>query len=263
MADSTGSGLAEFLRSHLQQGMTVIDVGANVGNVTVAAAAAVGVSGHVIAYEPGPAAGEALRRRCREWPQVEVRQRAVCGATGHLSFFVDPTKSTSSTLFAAVTGRAHQRVRVTACSLDSELDSLPPVDFIKIDAQAAEGHILEGSRRLLKRDKPLLIVELWPAGLKTAGTDAAQMLERLGGLGYHFHPVNAKGAVGSDLRIRASLNGSLSSAAINVLAHPRRWPSRRWLDVAPPAPCVLEPRRRQLCRPWASASTLQEREETG
>jgi FkbM family methyltransferase len=251
VADSTHSGLAEFFRSHLRPGMTVIDIGANVGEVALAAAAAVGVSGRVIAYEPGPAAAQVLRERSRHSPQVEIRQVAVSNTCGKVRFLVDPTKSTSATLFAGVAGPNHRPVNVTVCSLDSELPTLPVgIDVIKIDAQGAEGRILEGARRLLKRDKPLLVFELWKPGLHAAETSAERLLQRLAGFGYHFHPVNGKGAIGNDERIRALLAGTLHSSALNVIGHPRRWPSRRWLSVATPAPCAIAPARRELCRPW-------------
>jgi len=250
VADSTGSGLAAFLQSHLRPGMTVLDVGANIGGVTAAAAEIVGADGRVFAYEPGAAAVQTLRERCVRWSHVNIRHTAVSDACGHMFFFVDAGKSTSATLFADLTGEGHERVLVPVCSLDSELAGLPPVDFIKIDAQGAEGRILEGARRLLKRDKPLVIFELWPSGLKAARTDAEHMLQRMAGLGYHFHPINGKGAIGSDLRVRALLDGVLRSSAVNVLAHPRRWPSRRWAAV--PAPCLLPRERRELCRPWVA-----------
>jgi FkbM family methyltransferase len=231
--------------------MTVIDVGANVGDVALAAAAIVGASGRVIAYEPGPAAAGELRERSRHSPQVEIRQAAVSDRCGAVHFFVDPTKSTSATLFAGVAGPNHRAVNVTVCSLDSELPTLPVgIDVIKIDAQGAEGRILEGARRLLKRDKPLLVFELWTPGLQAAESSGEVLLQRLAAFGYHFHPVNAKGAIGNDERIRALLAGTLRSSALNVMGHPRRWPSRRWLAVAPPAPCALAPARRELCRPW-------------
>jgi FkbM family methyltransferase len=255
VADSTGSGLTEFVRSHLRPGMAVIDVGANVGGITAVAAATVGDAGCVIAYEPGPAAVHALRERCGRLPHVEIRESAVCDTGGRIDFFVDATKSTSATLFQGLGGSAHERVTVASCSLDSELSSLPPIDFIKVDAQGAEGRVLEAARRLLKRDKPLIVFELWPSGLRAAGTDPDGLLQRLEGLGYHFHPLNAKGAVGNDLRIHALLAGTLRSSAINVVAHPRRWPSRRWLSVAAPAPCVLAPARRALCRAWSTLNT--------
>jgi FkbM family methyltransferase len=234
--------------------MNVIEIGANVGLLTIVAADAVGDRGRVIAYEPAPDTVQTLRRACRSCPHVEIRQAAVADRPGARRFFVDLSASTSSTLYAAAAGPNHRAVLAAVCSLDSELPTLPDaIDFIKIDAQGAEGYIFEGARRLLKRDKPLIIFELWPDGLRAAGVDPGYLLERLAGLGYHFHPVNAKGAVGNDARIAALLVGSLRSSVLNVLAHPRRWPSRRWGALAPPAPCVLPRERRALCRPWGAA----------
>jgi len=56
---------------------------------------------------------------------------------------------------------------------------------IKIDAQGAEGRIFEAGRKLLKRDKPLIILELWPDGLRSARPDPTVLLDRLAGPGYH------------------------------------------------------------------------------
>jgi hypothetical protein len=202
MADSTHSGLTAFLLAQLREGMTVVDIGANRGELTAVAAACVGTSGRVVAYEPSPAT-----------------------------------------------------IPVTVQTLDAEAPLLPPVDLIKIDAQGAEGRIFEGARRLLKRDKPLLIFELWPHGLRAAGTDGTRLLDDLAGLGYHFHPLNAKGRVGHDGKIRALLAGELRSAALNVVAHPRRWPAREWREVRPPEACVLPRPQRGLCHAWIASES--------
>lgn len=253
MADSTHSGLTAFLVTQLREGMTVVDIGANQGELTAVAAACVGTSGRVIAYEPSPATAQALRVRLGDAPQVEIRQCALAGRAGTSVFYVDPSKSTSSTLYPEAIGPARKEIRVRVETLDAEMPQLPPVDLIKIDAQGAEGRILEAARRLLKRDKPLLIFELWPHGLRAAGTDGTRLLNDLAGLGYHFHPLNAKGRVGHDGKIRALLAGELRSAALNVVAHPRRWPAREWREARPPEPCVLPRTRRALCHAWTAA----------
>ena len=253
MADSTHSGLTAFLLTQLCEGMTVVDIGANQGELTAVAAACVGTSGRVIAYEPSPATARALRARLGGARHVEVHQRALAGRAGTSRFYIDPSKSTSSTLYPDAIGPVRQEIRVTVQTLDAEAPLLPPVDLIKIDAQGAEGRIFAGARRLLKRDKPLLIFELWPHGLRAAGTDGVRLLDRLAGLGYHFHPLNAKGRVGHDGKIRQLLAGELRSAALNVVAHPRRWPAREWRDVRPPEPCVLPRSERALCHAWMTS----------
>lgn len=255
MADSTHSGLTLFLLAQLREGMTVVDIGANQGELTAVAAGCVGASGNVIAYEPSPVTADALRARLARERHVEIRQCALAGHVGKSAFYVDPSKSTSSTLYPDAIGPIRKQVRVRVQTLNAEMDQLPPVDLIKIDAQGAEGAILEGARRLLKRDKPLLIFELWPHGLRAAGTDGARLLDRLAGLGYHFHPLNAKGRVGHDGKIRQLLAGKLRSAALNVVAHPRRWPAREWRDVRPPEPCVLPRSERARCHAWIASES--------
>jgi FkbM family methyltransferase len=255
MADSTHSGLTAFLLTQLRAGMTVVDIGANQGELTAVAAACVGPSGNVVAYEPSPATAEALRTRLAGARHVEIRQCALAGRVGNSPFYVDPSKSTSSTLYPDAIGPVRKQVRVAVQTLDAEMVQLPPVDLIKIDAQGAEGRIFEGARRLLKRDKPLLIFELWPHGLRAAGTDGTRLLDGLAGLGYHFHPLNAKGRIGHDGKIRALLAGELRSAALNVVAHPRRWPAREWRDIRPPEPCVLPRSHRALCHAWLTSES--------
>jgi FkbM family methyltransferase len=255
MADSTHSGLTAFLLAQLYEGMTVVDIGANQGELTAVAAACVGPSGNVVAYEPSPATARALRVRLGDARHCEIRQCALAERAGKSAFYVDPSKSTSSTLYPDAIGPVRQKIRVTVQTLDAEAPLLPPVDLIKIDAQGAEGRIFEGARRLLKRDKPLLIFELWPHGLRAAGTDGTRLLNDLAGLGYHFHPLNAKGRVGHDGKIRALLAGELRSAALNVVAHPRRWPAREWREIRPPEPCVLPRTHRALCHAWIAADS--------
>jgi FkbM family methyltransferase len=252
MADPTMSGLATFVRAHVRPGMNVIDIGANVGDVTAIAAEAVGPSGRVIAYEPSPLTALALQARFRQHSQVDLRAVAIADRVEHAAFYVDPSKSTSSTLYSGAIGPDRAAVDVPVTTLDNELPLLPAIDLIKVDAQGAEARIFEAARRLLKRDKPLLVFEVWPDGLRAAGNDATVLLDRLAGLSYHFHPLNAKGRLGHPGKIRALIAGQTRSKAMNVVAHPRRWPARRWQPVLTATSCVIPRRYRWLCQPWTT-----------
>ena len=54
------------LRRFLRPGMVVADVGANIGYYTWLAASAIGPTGRVLAFEPGPYAFDRLQRVVRE-----------------------------------------------------------------------------------------------------------------------------------------------------------------------------------------------------
>lgn len=112
MADSTGSALTIFLQEHLRPDMTVLDIGTNVADITAIAAEVVGHDGRVIAYEPGRDAFGSLQNRFSQHPQVQVRHTAVSDRPGVAEFFVDLSKSTSSTLFSRVAEPSYERCRV-------------------------------------------------------------------------------------------------------------------------------------------------------
>jgi FkbM family methyltransferase len=239
--------LSAFLRAHLRAGMNVIDIGANVGVVSAVAANIVGPTGRVIAYEPTPSLIPGLNERFHDAENVEVRHSAVAGHTGTTTFLTDLSKSTVNTLYAGAIWEGATSVTVPVCSLDDEMSSLPPIDVIKIDAQGAEARIFAAARRLLKRDKPLLIFELWEHGLSAAGTSANDILDALARFSYHFHPLNAKGEVGRDSKIHRFLAGLTRAKAINVVGHPRRWPGHRWRGDVIPLACITGTR---SCPQW-------------
>ena len=71
-------------------------------------------------------------------------------------------------------------------TIDSFVSSIPErrVDFLKIDAQGAEGLILEGAAGTLTRLNVTIFAEFWPWGLLNMGTDPRAFLDKLRRLGY-------------------------------------------------------------------------------
>jgi hypothetical protein len=68
------------------------------------------------------------------------------------------------------------------------------VDFVKIDVQGFEGHVLAGLERTIRNSPGLiLMVEFWPSGLKQAGTDPRGFLEMLEAFGLTLHELLDRG----------------------------------------------------------------------
>ena len=60
-----------------------------------------------------------------------------------------------------------------------------PVCLLKIDVQGFEGKVVQGAHDLItKQGVQHILVELWPSGMRNAGTDPAKFLESLYDLGY-------------------------------------------------------------------------------
>jgi hypothetical protein len=73
--------------------------------------------------------------------------------------------------------------RVQGYTLDQQVGQLP-VDWLKIDVEGHELHVLRGAEKILRTYKPLVIIELQAGNQKMAGHTTAEVVDFLGGCGY-------------------------------------------------------------------------------
>src|SRR5579864_401516 len=154
-----------FLRHWLKPGMTAIDIGANLGVYAMPMARLVAPSGQVFAYEPGSAARTFLEKsRDRNGAgNLRVIAAALSDSEryGHLILGASSELSRldgSGTVEHGEGTAPSEAVRITC--LDAENASLPPVDFVKIDAEGEEERILDGGRCFFDRHSPLVLFEI-------------------------------------------------------------------------------------------------------
>ncbi len=191
-----GLPFASYLRHALAPGGVFIDVGANVGYYTLAAAAHVGSAGRVLAFEPDPITFEALRRSIelnRMAAHVTCVNEALSSFRGGAEIY--RTDGTSHSLVAATAvyrnfaGAA--QVRVTSLDAWMETAASPPsrVDLIKIDVEGEEPRTVAGMLATLpKVGLPDLWIEVrGPQGSKRAPSTFAPVREQLGALGYESY----------------------------------------------------------------------------
>lgn len=175
-------GTVAYLKQALRPGMTAVDVGANIGGLTLVMARSVGPQGRVIAVEPGPQSLRWLRRNvARNGAENVIVVDAAAGArTERRSFNVEENLVLGSFY-------AHPWVQWgwTVDVHQTTLDQLAPdvVDLVKIDVEGAELEVLQGAPRLLASG-PRLIVEWWPYGLIHCGHSPTALLSALVDFGY-------------------------------------------------------------------------------
>jgi FkbM family methyltransferase len=135
----------QFLRSYLRPGDVVIDVGANVGTTTLAAAAIVGERGHVVAIEPHPrifgylSANVALNAA----NNVQLHNTALGEQPGTVRFTDERADD-----FNGVTTAA-DAMTLPIRRLDDLLGEPPAISLLKIDVEGFELFVLRGSTRTL------------------------------------------------------------------------------------------------------------------
>lgn len=146
-------------------GDVFVDVGANVGSWTLAAARAVGPQGLVIAVEPVPHMADALRRsaRANRLANVRVAEVALAEAGGTRPFSVEHGNSGGSRLglmdndaereFSAIT------VRTAPLDEVAREHGLSRLDVVKIDVEGFESDVLAGAGGSLERFAPAIVME--------------------------------------------------------------------------------------------------------
>ncbi|HKZ11185.1 MAG TPA: FkbM family methyltransferase [Rhodanobacteraceae bacterium] len=190
--------IVPFLKDFLQPGMTFIDIGANIGEISLVAAKRVGYAGHVIAFEPIDAIADEFQANAErnELKQISIARTGLSEVAGdRVPIYVSCGQGNPGdkhnglgSLYGAATGASPLQY-IETTTLDAWLDGHPVdrVDLIKIDIEGAELPCLKGAQQTLQRFKPAIIIELQDTTAITAGYRATDILEYLTGLGYTFH----------------------------------------------------------------------------
>lgn len=166
------------LRRLVGNGMTVLDVGANVGVYTRLLSRAVGPGGTVIAFEPSGENHRRLLQLTRGLGNVTVVRAAVGEATGTAQLYVSKDLNVDHRTYDAGTGSEVQEVDIVR--LDDRIAPGTRIDFMKIDVQGYELQVLRGALRVLRENPQLrLFMEFWPHGLRQAGTGPRELLDFL------------------------------------------------------------------------------------
>ncbi len=160
----------EFWRSWIKLGMTVIDVGANVGVYTFSAAKRVGKEGLVLAVEPFSKCVSYLEETCRinqlDW--IRICAGAASNRNGTVKLGLSSASEVNEIIDSEVVldeAGNHTFTRdfeiVNCFTLDSlvEREGVSRLDFLKIDAEGHEIEVLTGCDRILREFSPIILYE--------------------------------------------------------------------------------------------------------
>ena len=174
-------------------GMTVVDVGANVGLYTLLASALVGSAGRVVAVEPSSENCRLilLSLEANEAANVELfpvaldRARGWSNLSGHFGSNGGLVPADPSSLASGWSEI------VPTFALDDLVDG--PVHFLKIDVEGAEGRVVAGAQRILRRRDPS-----WPPSSasrccpRVSGISGEEYLDGLRGPGLPDLPLQPR-----------------------------------------------------------------------
>ena len=187
-----------FFQSACRDGMTFLDVGANLGYYTALAARAVGPNGRVLAVEPDPDSFGYLEQTiaANAVGNVQAFPVAASDAPATLPLYISTDNRGDNRLYAS--GEDRPQVEVAARPLDALLreNKIDTVDLIKIDVQGYEPKVISGLRETITASPNLtLLTEFWPQGIDEAGEDANEFLQTLRELGLTLHELQPDGSL--------------------------------------------------------------------
>ncbi|HIE09321.1 MAG TPA: FkbM family methyltransferase [Armatimonadetes bacterium] len=195
--------VTKLLSEELEEGMNVIDIGANIGYYVLLEAKRVGPEGKVYAIEPVPRTFDTLTLNIQVngLSNVECFPVAIAEQTGFVEMNVTVSSNWSHVVSGDVermktegfrkffAGAVERRIKVPALTLDEfvERAGVERVNFIRMDIEGYEVKVVDGMWRILSdpRNRPLkLCWELHVGMFENPEPLFAPLLKRLFDLGF-------------------------------------------------------------------------------
>jgi FkbM family methyltransferase len=204
-----------LLSALLSEGMTYVDVGANIGHHALIAASRVGGTGAIHTFEPAPAMFNELRRNmsrngCRN---VTCNNCALGEQVGTAQFYLADISESAANSLGRTVHVTDRQVSVSVRTLDDycEAAGINRLDVLKVDVEGAELLVLRGAERTIRRFQPLIVLE-FSKHTAAFGYEAAELAQTLRNLQYELFTVG---------KMPLTLHTHSDELYYNVLAVPK------------------------------------------
>lgn len=182
----------EVFKKLVKEGWVVCDIGAAVGYYSIIASNKVGNTGKVYAFEPDPYTFKLLQKNIRLYnlKNVYPEQIAIADKKGAVAFYQSETHPWDNRLINPP-DQKRKKIYIRQDTLDNLLKGIRRVDLVKMDVQGVEERCLDGMTKIINSNKKIILyIELWPRGLKEAGSNTKRFLDKLTGLGFKIYVLN-------------------------------------------------------------------------
>lgn len=183
----------EIIEKLVKPGMTVLDIGANIGWFSLLLAHHVGNDGKVHAFEANPSVIQllknniALNSKLLDGKQIFCHQVAIGAEDGDADFYC-PAPGEEGLGGLQDTARTPQAYKIKApmTTLDHFIakERLTKVHFMKMDIEGGEYDALKGGLNLLDNLRPIILLEACDINAKHYGYRVFELLSFLENHGY-------------------------------------------------------------------------------
>ena len=167
----------------------VVDIGGNIGSFALRFARKA-VRGRVVSFEPHPATFAKLKanKALNGIANLEVVNLGIGAeeAVHRLHQVVENNSGMNRIITGAEVDPSLPFAEIKVVPLAKGLvgTAISQVDLLKIDVEGFEDAVLQGSEEIIRRDRPMLFVEVIDANLRENASSARQLVDRLMGWGY-------------------------------------------------------------------------------
>jgi FkbM family methyltransferase len=192
------AALVEHLWGNLRY---FVDVGANRGSWTKMVLAS-GKAAAGLLFEPGMEALKVLRSEFASCQQVEIIPAALSDSPGEAVFLEEEGAGETSSLSMSAAHAPGKKITVRVTTLDAEIDqrAWTNVDFLKIDAERFDFHVLRGAQNLLRAERILAGQFEYGGAWKDSGSTLTRAFAYLSELGYDVYLLRNDGLYQPDIR---------------------------------------------------------------
>ena len=185
----------DHLSNLLKDVKTFVDIGASLGQYTFRANKHM-EGGKIYAFEPDPIRFKELKKNCDNWElessnQIIPIHAAVSEVSGMVEFFTTNSNLSGGLFIRDIPEKTvnWSKVHIDCVKLDDYFKDQKP-DFIKIDVEGAELSVLKGSKNVLQRSAPSILIELHSFSGQVNPDEVYKFMERIG-----YYPSNYFGRI--------------------------------------------------------------------
>jgi FkbM family methyltransferase len=185
------AALVEHFRGNIHH---FVDVGANRGSWTKMLFRSGDVPAGIL-FEPGAGALQVLRSEFASWRQIEIVPAAVADSPGEAMFLDEEDAGETSSLSLTATHARGKTITVRVTTLDTEIArrAWTSVDFLKIDAEGYDYHVLRGAQNLLSSGRILAGQFEYGAAWRDSGSTLTRASAYLRNVGYEMYLLKQDG----------------------------------------------------------------------
>jgi FkbM family methyltransferase len=198
-------GVTQALRSLVKPGMTIVEIGANIGYFTTFLGRLVGPLGCVRAFEANPEIFDLLTENIDInglIPFVRAEQMLVCDSCGEREItLLERHRGSGSMLsftdaFVALYHDKKTTIGVPATTLDAYWKDQPrSIDLVKMDAEGSEPMIVDGMRGIIAQPHLTVVCEFYKQFFAAGGPSAEAFLDAMLKHGFALRKITERGEI--------------------------------------------------------------------